>query len=498
MDIKTKINKLPDASGVYFFKNKENKIIYVGKANSLKSRVSSYFRNFSQNSNKICKMVIEIADVEYIVTNSEVEALILESKMIKKNNPYYNAQSKDDKSYPYIKITKEEFPQIFFNRKVNYDKKINKANYYGPFTDADATRKVVKSIRQIFKIRGCRQKKFRGTKACLDYQIDLCSAPCINKISKMEYQKRIKEICLFLSGKHKKLLRELYQEMQEDSDNLNYEKAARIRDKIKSIEKIIIGQKANYHIKKQESNYSFKKIEETEEIERKKGKKAIIDLKEKLKLDTIPYSIEAFDISNIQGQLAVGSMVVFENGRPKNNDYRRFKVREINRIDDYAMLQEIVERRYKKLLSENKKLPDLILIDGGKGQLSAVNKILNELNINLPVISLAKKEEEIFKIESVEPIILQDNSEALFLLQRIRDEAHRFAIAYHRKIRSKELRNSKIDVIPGIGKKRKNKLLEHFKSIEEIQNASIDEISKVPGIGKKIAKTIQTILEVRR
>ena len=259
-----------------------------------------------------------------------------------------------------------------------------------------------------------------------------------------------------------------------------------------------MGQKTNYYIKKQENRYSFKKIEETEEKERKKGKKAIIDLKERLKLNAIPYRIEAFDISNIQGQMAVGSMVVFENGRPKKSDYRRFKVREIDKIDDYAMLQEIVGRRYKKLLSESKKFPDLILIDGGKGQLSAVNKILSELNLNLPIISLAKKEEEIFKIDSVKPIILQDNSVALFLLQRIRDEAHRFAIAYHRRIRSKELRNSKIDVIPGIGKKRKNKLLEYFKSVEEIQNASIDEIRKIPGIGEKIAKTIQTVLEVRR
>jgi len=317
-------------------------------------------------------------------------------------------------------------------------------------------------------------------------------------ISKAEYRKRIKEICLFLAGKQKRLLNGLYQEMKEASHNLNYEKAAKVRDKIKSIEAILKSQEINLRRKNNKNSYLLKKVEEVEGDEIEKGQKAVIDLKDKLSLKKLPERIEAFDISNIQGKLSVGSLVVFEKGRPKKKDYRRFRVNKVKGIDDYAMLQEVTERRYKRLLSEGKRLPDLVLIDGGRGQLSAVEKILNNLNLELPIISIAKKEEEIFKQEFHKPIILPSNSESLFLLQRIRDEAHRFAVTYHRRIRSKELRNSKLDLIPGIGNKRKRLLLEHFKSIEDIKNASKVEISKIPGFGDKIAEKIKIVMEVRR
>lgn len=499
MDIKSKVNKLPDTSGVYFFKDKREKVIYVGKANSLKSRVSSYFSNSTQQSPKINKMIEEIVNIEYITTSSEIEALILESKMIKNNSPYYNTQLKDDKSYPYIKITLErDFPQILFYRKINQKVKEGEALYFGPFVDTNATRVVIKLLRQVFKIRECRKKDLKKAKICLDYQIGLCSAPCANMISKTEYRKGIREICLFLSGKQKRLLNNLYREMKEASSNLNYEKAAKVRDRIKSIETILKSQEINLFRKNNENGYLLKKIEEVEKDEIKKGRKAVIDLKDKLSLKKLPEIIEAFDISNIQGKLAVGSLVVFEKGRPKKKDYRRFRVKRVKGIDDYAMLQEITERRYKRLLSEGKKLPDLILVDGGKGQLSEVKKILNNLNLELPIISIAKKEEEIFKPEVHKPIILPSNSEAIFLLQRIRDEAHRFAVTYHRRIRSKELRNSKLDIIPGIGAKRKRLLLEHFKSIEDIRNASRVEISKIPGFGDKIAEKIKMVMEVRK
>ena len=498
MDIKSKINKLPETSGVYFFKDKEGKVIYVGKANSLKNRVSSYFSNSFQQSPKINKMIKEIANVEYIPTSSDIEALILESKMIKSNSPYYNTQSKDDKSYPYIKITLErDFPQILFYRKINRKIKEGKTLYFGPFVDTNATRVVIKLLRQVFKIRGCRKKDLKKTKVCLDYQIGLCSAPCANMINEIEYRKRVKEICLFLAGKQKRLLNGLYREMKEASHNLNYEKAAKIRDKIQSIEAILKGQEINLYRKNNKNDYLLKKIEEVEEDEIKKGRKAVNDLKDKLELKKLPERIEAFDISNIQGKLSVGSLVVFEEGQPKKEDYRRFKVKKVKGIDDCAMLREVTERRYKRLLSEGKRLPDLILVDGGKGQLSEVKKILNNLNLELPIISIAKKEEEIFKPEIYKPIILPSNSEALFLLQRIRDEAHRFAVTYHRNIRSKELRNSKLDLIPGIGAKRKRLLLEHFKSIKDIKNASIVDISKIPGFGDKIAEKIKTVMEVR-
>ena len=498
MDIKSKINKLPETSGVYFFKDKKGKVIYVGKANSLKSRVSSYFSNANQQPPKINKMIREIVNVEYIPTASEMEALILESRMIKNNNPYYNTQSKDDKSYPYIKITLErEFPQILFYRKTKREIKEESALYFGPFVDTNATRVVIKLLRQIFKIRGCRKTDLKKAKTCLDYQIGLCSAPCANMITKTEYRKRIKEINLFLEGKQKKLLNNLCQEMKKASTNLNYEKAAKIRDRIKAIEAILAGQEINLYRKNSKNNYLLKKIEEVEKDEIKKGRKAVIDLKDKLNLKKIPERIEAFDISNIQGTLSVGSLVVFEEGRPKKKDYRRFRVKTVKGIDDYAMLQEVTERRYKRLLSEGKKLPDLVLVDGGKGQLNEVKKVLNNLNLELSIISIAKKEEEIFKPEVYLPIILPSNSEALFLLQRIRDEAHRFAVTYHRRIRRKELRNSKLDLIPGIGAKRKRLLLEHFKSIEDIKNASKVDISKIPGFGDKIAEKIKTVMEVR-
>ncbi len=498
MDIKSKINKLPETSGVYFFKDKKGTVIYVGKANSLKNRVSSYFSNSSQQSPKINKMIKEIANVEYILTSSEIEALILESKMIKSNSPYYNTQSKDDKSYPYIKITLErDFPQILFYRKINRKIKEGETLYFGPFVDTNATRVVIKLLRKVFKIRGCRKKDLKKTKVCLDYQIGLCSAPCANMINKIEYRKRVKEICLFLAGKQKRLLNGLYREMNEASHHLNYEKAAKIRDKIQSIEAILKGQEINLYRKNNKNDYLLKKIEEVEEDEIKKGRKAVNDLKDKLELEKLPERIEAFDISNIQGKLSVGSLVVFEEGQPKKEDYRRFKVKKVKGIDDCAMLREVTERRYKRLISEGKKLPDLVLVDGGKGQLSEVKKILNKLNLELPIISIAKKEEEIFKPEVYMPIILPSNSEALFLLQRIRDEAHRFAVTYHRNIRSKELRHSKLDLIPGIGTKRKRLLLEHFKSIKDIKNASIVDISKIPGFGTKIAEKIKTVMEVR-
>jgi excinuclease ABC subunit C len=317
-------------------------------------------------------------------------------------------------------------------------------------------------------------------------------------ISKLDYQKKVKEICLFLTGKHKKLLNKLYREMKEASHNLYYEKAAKLRDKIRSIEGILKGQKINLYNKNNKNGYLLKKIEEVEENEIKKAEQAIIDLKDKLRLEKLPERIEAFDISNIQGEFSVGSLVVFEKGRPNKKDYRRFKVKRVKKIDDYAMLQEVTERRYRRLLSENKRLPDLVLVDGGRGQLIAVKRILNKLNLKLPLISIAKKEEEIFKPEDNKPIILPSNSETLFLLQRIRDEAHRFAVTYHRNIRTKELRNSKLDFIPGIGIKRKKLLLKHFKSIKDIQNASIVEISKIPGFGKKMAEKIKMVLVKKR
>jgi len=499
MELKSKIKKLPETSGVYFFKNKKNQVLYIGKASSLRNRITAYFTNIDHLSPKINKMVQEINDIEYITTSSEIEALLLESKMIKQYNPYYNSQLKDDKSYPYIQITGgDDFPQILFHRKLKQEEKDNQSLYYGPFVDADATRKAIKILRKIFKVRGCSKSRFNQGKVCLDYQIDLCSAPCVGLIGVQEYHKKVKEICLFLEGRQKKLLSQLYREMKKESLNLNFEKAAKIRDEIKSIEEILTVPHQDFLPWNFPGGYGVKRLREEEEKEIKEGEEALGDLKKRLNLDKLPIRIEAFDISNIQGNLAVGSLIVFEKGRPHKQDYRRFRIKEVKFADDYAMLQEVTERRYKKLIQEGGKLPDLILVDGGKGQLAAVNYILKKLALEIPLFSLAKREEEIFRIGSSEPIILPTDSLSLLFMQRIRDEAHRFALAYHRRIRDKEVKASKLDIIPGIGEKRKKLLLRYFSSIEEIKKASITEISKVPGIGEKIAQRIKTILEVRK
>jgi len=497
-EFKAKIKELPENSGVYFFKNKDDQIIYIGKANSLKNRVAFYFNQTSNLSPKISKMVNEIRNIEFISTTSEVEAIILERKMIKQYHPYYNSQLKDDKSFPYIKITRQDiFPRILFYRKTKQEIKDLKAINYGPFVDAEATREVIKILRKIFRVRGCSNRKFKQAKICLDYHLNLCSAPCVGLIGVNEYQKKIKEICMILEGKQRKLLSLLYQEMKKESQRLNFEKAAKVRDKIKVLEEILKITKQDYLFKQFPEGYRIKNIKEEEKKEIRDREIALLELKERLNLNQIPERIEAFDISNIQGKLAVGSLVVFEKGRPNKKDYRRFRVKKVNYADDYAMLQEVTARRYKRLIQEKEKLPDLILIDGGKGQLNAVNEVLKRLNLSVPLFSIAKREEEIYQVGNNQPIILSSDSPSLFLMQRIRDEAHRFALAYHRRIRNKEIRRSKLDIIPGIGEKRKRLLLKYFPDIEKIKSASLEEISKIPGIGEKTAQKIKTILEVR-
>ncbi|MCK5767194.1 MAG: excinuclease ABC subunit UvrC, partial [Candidatus Atribacteria bacterium] len=421
MDIKSKISKLPSTSGVYFFKNKNGKIIYIGKANSLNSRVSSYFKKSSNLPLKIKKMVKEINDVQYMSTSSEIEAIILERKMIKKNHPYYNTQLKDDKSFPFIRITLElDFPQILFYRKTKEDNIKNKSIYFGPFVDSEATRNVIKIIRQIFKIRGCKKKKLRKKDICLDYQIELCSAPCAGLIDKKEYRKMVREVCLFLSGRQKKLLRDLYSEMKNLSIQLDFEKAAKVWDKIKSIEEIFKGHKVNFFNNDKKNEYTLIKIDEKEKMEIEKGKQAILDLQEQLNLKKTPEVIEAFDISNIQGELSVGSMIVFNNGRPKKENYRRYKIKTVKHADDYAMLQEVIKRRYTRLLSEHRKMPDLILIDGGKGQLSSALKSLDILDLRgkIAIIGIAKRLEELFYPDDPIPLYLDKKSETLKIIQR--------------------------------------------------------------------------------
>lgn len=491
MNLTDKIKNLPEKSGAYLFKNENGEIIYIGKANSLKNRVSSYFSKNYSHSPKVKQMIKQIIDIEYIITASEMEALLLESRLIKKVKPYFNTQLKDDKSYPFIQITKgDPFPTIHLIRKSNKIVK-KKALYYGPFTDVETTRKVVHKLRNIFKIRNCSQQKFNSGKPCLDYQIGLCSAPCAGRIEQEEYLIKVKECALLLSGRHRALLKNLKQEMKIAAQLMLYEKAAKIRDTINMIEKVLSQEKASRSYLKRINSYT------KENTTKKSLQKELQELKDYLKLPVLPQTIEAYDISNIQGKIAVGSMVSFQYGMPDKKRYRHFKIRYEQGINDYAMMEEVLKRSLSNHQLKKEKLPDLILVDGGKGQLNIAARVLQELNLLISLVSLAEREELLFLYGVKDPILLPRNSGAFFLIQRIRDEAHRFALSYHKKLRSKAIRSSLIDFIPGIGEKRKTLLLTKYKSIEHIRNASLEELKKLPGIGEKTAQKIKDILEVR-
>jgi excinuclease ABC subunit C len=568
---------LPLVPGVYLLKDSADRILYVGKAKSLKKRVKSYFR--SDLDPKTRALMNQFHHLEYIVTDTEKEALILESNLIKKHMPRYNIRLKDDKRYPYIRVTNEKFPRVIITRRVLDDG----SYYYGPFTEATTLRRLVKFIKALFKVRDC--KNMDGP--CLNYQIDLCRAPCDNKISEAEYKKMVDNVSMFFEGKYDEIMKALKGEMIEAAENHEFEKAAVLRDQINSVEDVLEKQKmeftgdldqdvvasasdeelacvAVFSVRKGKiigredflmgggENSSEEKIvtaflkqyymgprhvpskiilhkdvedrklieewlSEKREAEvdievpvegiefrlarmvsknaqillnhQKEVKGALVDLKKYLGIAKIPKRIEAYDISNISGQNAVGSMVVFENGTPKKSAYRRYKI-ETEGPDDYAMMKEMLTRRFTSLINNQDSEPDLVLVDGGKGQLNIALEVFHSLNITYPVIGLAKEFEHVFIPQTPSPLILPRNSEALLLLQRIRDEAHRFAITYHKKLRSKEFKSSPLDKIPGVGNKRRMLLLKHFGSMENIMNANVGELQEVKGISKKLAVII--------
>jgi len=408
MNIKEQVKLLPLTSGVYLMKDAKGKVIYVGKAVCLRKRVQSYFRKKTDGV-KTDRLVADIKKVDYIPTHSEAEALILEASLIKKYLPKYNIDLRDDKTYPLIEITIEKFPRVSVVRP---REKKKKAKYYGPYVNAKLIREALTIIRKIFPFRTCEPFP---KKECLDYHMGLCDAPCIGNIGQKNYKKNIRNILLILEGKKDKLYRDLKKEMNSLSKDKKFEKAARVRDQIRSIGALYSGTK--------DINF-YKEIEQLQRL---------------LNLPRAPERIEAFDVSNIMGQQSVGSMVSFFNGKPDKSNYRRFRIKEVKGIDDFKMMAEIVRRRYRRLKNEEKMFPDLIVIDGGKGQISAVYKQLQALNVDIPVISLAKRLEEVFMPKKRNAILLPRDSLALKLLQRIRDEAHRFAISYHRKLRGKNV-----------------------------------------------------------
>lgn len=465
-----KIKNLPKTPGVYLYRNDKGRVIYVGKAINLKNRVSSYFQT-KDHEPKTTELVKNIINLEWIEVESEFEALILEADLIKRYKPKYNIKLRDDKNYSYIKISDEDYPRISVVHQITD----STAKYVGPFTESTALKSILKLARHIFPYCTC---ALPSDQTCLYYHLKLCPGHGEKYISKSDYAKNIKGIVALFSGKTKKIELELQKEMKLASKNQQFEKAAEFRDKIRFIKKI-------------EHSHLFSDRELSSDA-------GLKELTNELGLAEIPKRIECFDISNIMGTAAVGSMVVFNNGIASPKDYRRFQIKTVKGANDFASMAEILSRRFK--MSETKKkdnsfnqLPDLIILDGGKGQLSAVLKNV-EISENVKIVALAKKRETIYSIHGSEYFThtLPQKSEAMFLVQRIRDEAHRFAITYHRKVKSRELFESSLDSIPGVGPKTKKKLIAHFGSIQKIKEANLSEVSKVAG--KKVAIKIKELI----
>jgi len=475
LDIKEKIKALPDFPGVYIFKDKTGNIIYIGKACSVKKRVKSHF---SSSSGEKSMLRDNVSEIDFTLTSNEATALLLESALIKRYCPKFNVLLKDDKSYPRLKLTvNEEYPRLMLVRKVMPDG----ALYFGPYTDSSLLREAVKSLRRVFPLRTCRvipgpsQKK-----PCLDMHIGQCPGPCVNE-KKSDYLNTVEELRLFLEGRQDDIINSLSNKMKAVSDNKEYEKAAEIRDRIAALSSL----SASGNEEKELSDNARLRHEQNQ------AKEGMEELRVLLAFTRVPDAIEAFDVSNISGKEATGSMVCFKSGMPYKHAYMHFKIKTVNVIDDYSMMREIVSRRYKKLIKDKGRFPDLIIIDGGKGHLSAAKNQLRALRIiNIPVISIAKNPDKLYIHEKKEPILLGRFSKALYLCQRMRDEAHRFAITYHRYLRSKRTRFSELDNIQGIGPKRKLRLIRHFGSLEGIKSADMVRLKQVDFINEKEAKAI--------
>ena len=607
---------VPQKPGVYLMKDAGAAVLYVGKAASLRSRLRSYFGSNADASfaltMKLGEMMPRVEDFEYIVTDSEAEALLLENNLIKRHQPRFNVRLKDDKNYPYIKIDlNEEFPRLDITRRVVNDD----ARYFGPFASASSMRKTMALLKRLFPYRSC-TKKITGDdpRPCLEYHIKRCVAPCVGYASQGEYGEVIDQVMLFLEGKHDDVLRALTRQMDEAAEDLKFERAASLRDQLRAIEKVsqeqkavtvgakdqdviavaqsddeawvevffiregkltgrdhfilagargespatIVGEFANQYYPTAAHVPGEVLVEHDpperealiEALESRRGRRvrlhkpqrgdkrrlvelvagnaregldqrrarwladtekvsaALDELEEALSLPAPPRRIETYDISNIQGANAVGSMDVFEEGRPNPSRYRRFKIKTVEGTDDYAMMREMLRRRFarsaKRRAAANGAtepdadpkgwgaMPDLVLIDGGRGHLNAALEVLLESGLGgVPLASIAKKEELVHIPEMAEPIALPRNSQALYLVQRMRDEAHRFAITYHRNLRSKKSVRSAMDDVRGIGPRRKKALLRRFGSVQAVRDATLEEIAAVPGMTRRLAERVK-------
>lgn len=612
--IQRKLKGLPARPGVYLMKNDKGEVIYVGKAVSLRNRVRSYFQESQDAGPKVRAMVSHIADFDYIVTDSEVEALILECNLIKEKEPWYNIRLKDDKSYPYLKVSAEPFPRVIVVRRPTTDDRV-----FGPYTDARAVRETLNVLRKLFSLRTCKLdlSKSRQHRPCLLYHIGRCAAPCANLQTEAEYDEIISQVILFLQGRHDDILPVWRRQMQEAAERLEFERAAALRDQVQALEKVIERQKIvsgdhydqdvlglamagplacvqvffvrsgkvvgserffldiseeddeqgiitafveQYYAqarmipqaillptelelaeviaqwlqskrgsrvrllvpKRGEKRQLVAMVAENarlmlaekvdrENIRQQHNEAGLAQLQEVLGLPGIPHVIEAFDVSNFQGGEVVASQVVLVDGEPDTDAYRRFRIRGFEGQDDFAAINEAVRRRFTRALHEQEqlaalpldeqeaasakahfaRLPDLVLIDGGKGQLSAARLALVELGLeHLPIIGLTEKEEEIILANQDTPLRLAHNAAGLHLLQRIRDEAHRFAITYHRQLRDRKTVASALDTIEGVGPKRKRALIKHFGSVRGVKQATLAQLQEVPGLPEEVAKRV--------
>ena len=596
------LKQLPAAPGVYLMKDAAGNIIYVGKAANLSKRVRSYFTSGQKLSAKAQRMVSRVRDIDFFVTSSEQEALILELNLIKRHRPRYNVSLKDDKTFPYLKIDiNNDWPRVYVTRRLEQ----NGGRYFGPFASARSVRQTLKVLKEIFPFRSC-TKNITGSapRPCLQHHIQHCLGPCIGAVSKDEYAEIIRQIVLFLEGKQEKVIRELEGRMEEAARALDFEKAALLRDRIRAVRQVIEGQRLAIRVRGEQDVIAFvqdkgrayaqvffvrsgrlvgresfilegTRSEEPSQImasfveqfyhsapgvppllllqhpledkaviedwlQRKRGasvriqvprrgsrkelvdivaenarqgleqlkikrlaapkvlKAALDEIKRELKLPRLPSRLEGYDISNIQGKLAVGSMVVFEQGSPKTSCYRRFRIKTVPGADDCAMLAEVLGRRFKRLSSAADDwavLPDLILIDGGRGQLNAALSAIDKAGAGpVPIASLAKENEEIFIPRRAKPVVLPRSSPGLQLLERLRDEAHRFALGYHQKVRSRAGITSALDTVPGIGPKRRRALLKQFGSLAGIRGASPEELAAVENMNPNLAKKVKECL----
>ena len=605
-NIQEELKKLPGKPGVYLMHDEKDAIIYVGKAISLKNRVRQYFQSSRNKGAKIEQMVTHISRFEYIVTDSELEALVLECNLIKEHRPKYNTMLMDDKTYPFIKVTvNEPFPRVMMARRMKKDK----AKYFGPYTSAGAVKDTIELIRKLYHIRSCNRslpKDIGKERPCLNYHIHQCYAPCQGYISREEYRKSIDEVVRFLNGNYDPILKELEEKMLDASENLEFEKAIEYRELLASVQKIAQKQKItdtagddrdiiamasegedavvqvffirggrligrdHFYLKiaendtKSEILSSFIKqfyagtpyipaelmlpeeIEDQEIIEEwlttrrehkvrlripKKGtKEKLVELaqknaqmvlkndKERLKREegrtigavkelekilglTGIIRMEAYDISNTNGFDSVGSMVVYEHGKPKRNDYRKFKIKSVQGPDDYASMNEVLTRRFEHGLRERQDesetggfqaFPDLIMMDGGRGQVNIALEVLEKLNLHIPVCGMVKDDNHRTRglyFNNVE-LPIDRNSECFRLITRIQDEAHRFAITFHRQLRSKGQVHSMLDDIPGVGPARRKDLMRSFENIEEIRNATVDDLKELPSMNEKSAQEV--------